>query len=413
MPVSDFWSYLHRGISLHERGRYEIWPGHFNAFFPPGYPLLLAASFALTDRHLIAAKTVNCVLGAASIVLVGLLGRRLRGEKVGALSAFILALYPRSILMCCLVASENLFTPLLLAFVLLVASGLAKRPALTIAAGAGAILGMLTGVRMVAHYLGALWPFAALIVRRRPLRTVALETILLIGVQHAVLLPWAFWNLKWQGKFTFSTSIGAVALFEANSDAANGQWFDWQQAIEARVPGSTKLSPHDLDSLMFRESVRWIRAHPGRALAGYASRFGDLFAHDAHVADWAIFGAGSPPFPATRVLPDEHVLKRHPVAVKRILELPSWVLLLLAGGGVIWLLPKALAGGHAGLQSVTFVALSGAAAYQVSLIPIFFVVARYRWPLEDLLLPVAAAALTGFLASARPFLHCRRGHGGG
>jgi len=401
VPVSDFWSYLHRGISLHERGRYEIWPGHANAFFPPGYPLLLAASFSLTDKYVGAAKAVNCILGVASIVLVGLLGRRLGGERVGALAAFILALYPRSILVCCLIASENLFTPLLLVFVLLVASGLAKPRALAIAVAAGVILGMLTGVRIVARYLGLLWPISALALRRRPFRAIALETILVIAVQHAVLLPWALWNLRTQGTFTFSTSIGAVALFEANSDAATGTWFDWQKAIAARVPGATKLGPHELDSLLFRESLRWIRAHPREALTGYVRRFGDLFAHDAHAAAWTIFGAGSPPFPASDVLPGDHVLKRHPVAVARVLELPSWGLLLAAGGGLIWLLPKALAGRQPGLDGATLVVVSGAAAYQVFLIPVFFMVTRYRWPLEDLLVPVAAAALVSLVASIR------------
>lgn len=411
VPVSDFWSYLHRGINLHERGRYEGTPGHADAYFPPGYPLLLAASFSLTDTYLVAAKAVNCMLGAASIVLVGLLGRRLGGERAGALAAFMLALYPRSILVCCLIASENLFTPLLLVFVLLVASGLAKPRALGIAAGAGVILGMLTGTRIVARYLGLLWPFSGVALRRRPFRTVALETILIVVMQHVVLLPWALWNLHTLGKFTFSTSITGVALFEANSDAATGEWFDWREAIEARVPGATKLGQHDLNSLLFRESERWIRAHPGEALAGYVRRFGDLFAHNAHAAYWAIFGTESPPFPETQVLPGEHLLKRHVDAVTWTLELPSWALLLAAGGGLMWLLPKALAGRQPGLGGATVVAIFGAAAYQVLLIPIFITVARYRWPLEDLLVPVAAATLVGFAAYVRTAVRNRRGRG--
>src|SRR5208337_3508367 len=99
--------------------------------------------------------------------LVGLLGRRMGGEQVGAVAAFILALYPRSILVCCLIASENLFTPLLLVFVLLVASGVARPRAFAIATGAGVLLGMITGTRIVARYLGLLWPFSALALRRR------------------------------------------------------------------------------------------------------------------------------------------------------------------------------------------------------------------------------------------------------
>jgi 4-amino-4-deoxy-L-arabinose transferase-like glycosyltransferase len=401
VPVSDFWSYLHRAISLHEVGLYEPKPGQPNAFFPPGYPLLLAASFAVSHDYLLAAKVVNCLLGAASIILAGLLGRRLGGEKAGVVAAFILALYPRSILVCCLVASENLFTPLLLGFVLLVGRGLAGRRALTWAAMAGVVLGVLTGTRIVARYLGLIWPFAALVLRRRPLRTVALETVILIAVQHTVLLPWAFWNLRWQAKFTFATSIGGVALFEANSNAATGEWFEWRHVIEARVPGAMRLPPFDLDALLFRESFRWIEAHPGKAVAGYVRRFAVLFAHDAHAADWAIFGSGSPPEPPTDVLPGAHALKRHPTAVKWVLEWPSWVLLLASAGGVVWLLAGMLKATQPGLREATFAAVSSAAAYQVVLVPIFITLPRYRWPIEDLLVPVAAAALCGLGALIR------------
>ena len=398
VPVSDFWSYLHRGINLYERGRYEDTPGRPDASFPPGYPLLLAASFFLVDKYLVSAKVINCLLGAASIALVGLLGRRLGGERVGAIASVMLALYPRSILVCCLIASENLFTPLLLVFVLLVAGGLAKPRAFAIATGAGVVLGMLTGTRIVARYLGLLWPCSAVALRRRPLRTVLVESILVVAMQHSVLLPWAFWNLRTLGKFTFSTSISAVALYEANSDAATGEWFDWPEVIEARVPGASKLGQHEMNSLLFRESARWIRSHPGQALAGYVKRVGDLFAHDSQAASWAIFAAGSPPFPETDVLRSDHPLKEHEKAVAGTLELPSWTLLLAAGGGLIWRLPMFLAARHPGLGEATLAGILGAAAYQVLLVPVFVTVTRYRWPLEDLLVPVAAAAISDMAA---------------
>jgi hypothetical protein len=88
------------------------------------------------------------------------------------------------------------------------------------------------------------------------------------------------------------------------------------------------------------------------------------------------------------------------------------VLLLAAGGGLIWLLPKALARRQPGLSDVTTVVIAGAAAYQVFLIPIFIMLARYRWPVEDLLVPFAAAVFAGLVGSVRTFVRHRRDRGG-
>ncbi|MGE5278848.1 MAG: glycosyltransferase family 39 protein, partial [Acidobacteriota bacterium] len=123
-PASDFWSYYHRGLNLAEHGRYEAVPGRVDATYPPLYSLLLAAVFLLAPGHtLAAAKLVNCLLGAAAIAAAGFLSRRLAGERAGLLAAGLLAVFPRSLLMACLVASENLFSPLLLLLAWIVVEG--------------------------------------------------------------------------------------------------------------------------------------------------------------------------------------------------------------------------------------------------------------------------------------------------
>ena len=85
--------------------------GHPTAFFSPGYPGLLALPTKiggwLGHTPLAVALTVNLVLAAVTIVLIGSLVRRCGGsETVGS---WMWALYPGSILMGAHAMAENLF----------------------------------------------------------------------------------------------------------------------------------------------------------------------------------------------------------------------------------------------------------------------------------------------------------------
>src|SRR5881227_2041712 len=61
---------------------------------PPLYPLLLAVPSLVGWKSLVAHRVVSCLMGAALVALVGLLGRRVGGERVGLLAAVIAAAYP-------------------------------------------------------------------------------------------------------------------------------------------------------------------------------------------------------------------------------------------------------------------------------------------------------------------------------
>ena len=111
-PTSDFWSYYHRGLNLAQHGRYEAFLGRADATYPPLYSMLLAVTFLAAPAHtLLAGKLLNCVLGVATILIGALIARRLGGDRAGLVAAGFLAFFPRSLLLPCLLASENLFSP--------------------------------------------------------------------------------------------------------------------------------------------------------------------------------------------------------------------------------------------------------------------------------------------------------------
>src|SRR4051812_17474504 len=72
--------YLHRTVPTTEK--------------PPLYPAVLALfSWVGLDSYA-AHRVVSCVLGASAVVLIGMLGRRVAGDRIGLLAGAIAAVYP-------------------------------------------------------------------------------------------------------------------------------------------------------------------------------------------------------------------------------------------------------------------------------------------------------------------------------
>src|SRR3954453_7089241 len=122
---------------------------------PPLYPLMLAVPSLLGWKSLVAHRVVSCLMGAALVLLVGLLGRRVGGERVGLLAAGIAALYPLLVVLDGAVRSESLYAPLIAAL-LLATYRLVDRPSAWRAVAVGALIGLAVLVRSEALILGVL-----------------------------------------------------------------------------------------------------------------------------------------------------------------------------------------------------------------------------------------------------------------
>jgi 4-amino-4-deoxy-L-arabinose transferase-like glycosyltransferase len=80
---------------------------------PPGYPALLALSSWLGLDSYSAHRVLSCLLGASAVVLIGRLGRRVAGDRIGLLAAAIAALYPALWMLDASLRSESLYLPLI------------------------------------------------------------------------------------------------------------------------------------------------------------------------------------------------------------------------------------------------------------------------------------------------------------
>jgi hypothetical protein len=388
-PVSDFLGYFKRAQSLAHFGRDEIRPGAPDASHPPAYPLLLSTALAAAppSAGLLAAKAVNAGLALLAAALGATLARRLFGGAAGLWTAALLSFFPRSVLMSDLVASENLFTPMLLLFLILATRRWTSLPSLGLAAAAGISIGLLTLTRSVAYFLPLVW-LAGVLTGRRPSRRVAAELAILLVALHAVLLPWALHNARAIGRFTFLSTVGGVGLFIGNNPRATGEWYEWAEDLERLHPGVGARGALAVDDAARQEALGWIRANPERAAALYLRKLRIILTDDGFVAGFAIFGRGiSPPHPPADVLPGPHPLKSHPRAVRLALRAAGLLLALAALGGLLVLLRRARAGSIG--DRALAVGFAAAALYVPLVSAAIAVNGRYRWPSEDVVMPLA------------------------
>jgi 4-amino-4-deoxy-L-arabinose transferase-like glycosyltransferase len=142
---------------------------------PPLYPALLALASALGLDSVNVHRVVSCLFGTAAIVLIGMLGRRVGGDRIGLIAAALAAVYPALWMLDASLRSESLYLPLI-ALVLLLAYE--QRPILL-----GIAIGLATLTRSEALLLLPLMLFTLPKPRWKP-------ALALIASCFALLTPW-------------------------------------------------------------------------------------------------------------------------------------------------------------------------------------------------------------------------------
>jgi 4-amino-4-deoxy-L-arabinose transferase-like glycosyltransferase len=243
---------------------------------PPLYSVVLALPALVGLDSADAFRLAGAVFGAGTIALVGLLGRRLAGERAGLIAAAIAALYPTLIAADGALMSETLYG-LLTAASLLAAYWLYDRPSLGRGAALGALVALTALTRGEALILlplllvpllwrrdvgsGELWRVAG----------VALVAFLI------VLTPWTARNwVVFNRPVAIATNSGtAVAGANCAVTYASGNHLGgWYPPCIKEHPGENEAE-HHADAL--KDGVRYARHHVGRLPVVLAARFGRVW----------------------------------------------------------------------------------------------------------------------------------------
>ncbi|MEP6954602.1 MAG: glycosyltransferase family 39 protein [Solirubrobacteraceae bacterium] len=196
-----------------------------SAGHPPLYPLALSAVSLLGGTSELSHRALGLILGAVTIVLVGLLGRRAGGERTGLLAAGLCAGYPLMIAVDGALMSETLYGPLVV-LALLAAWRLIDAPGALAAVVAGVAIGVAASARSEALLLVPLlaWPAAWRGGAGWPLRAVLATLGCLVA-----LAPWTIRNADRFGALVPVSTNDATVIAGANcpltySGADLGGW---------------------------------------------------------------------------------------------------------------------------------------------------------------------------------------------
>lgn len=155
-------------------------------------------------------RTVTVLLGIVTVPLIGVLGRRIGGDRVGILAAAIAAVYPNLWMNDGLVMSESLATLLVVAALVLLLPLPTGRARDAIAVGVVVGLATLTRSELALFAPLAWWVFAR---SGAPRREVVRAAVVLTVTAVLVVAPWTLFNLvRFERPVLLTTNDGTTLL---------------------------------------------------------------------------------------------------------------------------------------------------------------------------------------------------------
>ena len=231
------------------------------ALHPPLFPLLLALPSWLGLDSWQAQRVIVSLVGTATIVVVGLVARRLAGDRAGLFAAALAAAYPVLIAADGAVMSETLLG-LLVALVVYVAYG---EPSVRRGISLGALIGLAALTRGEALLL-------LLFLVRRPRK----EVLAMVLTAVVVLAPWTIRNLTTFDKpVALSTNEGnLIAGANCRSTYHGHDTGSWDLAC---VPGGPIEDESVAASRFRRAGLDYAGDHLGRLPVVLVARLGRTF----------------------------------------------------------------------------------------------------------------------------------------
>lgn len=355
--MSQVWSYEENGIPT--------------AYWPIGYPLFLAIIYRIFGHSYFMVGVINVLLSLCICMLTYLIAKSLVGPSTSRLTLLVLAFFPSQIFFTNVLASEILFTVLLLLiiFFLLRPDFHAKisLPLIT-----GVLFGLLILVKAVALFLPLVSVFLYFKSRER-FGWILRNTLLTIMVAFLTLFPWMLRNKLALGTFTVATS-GGINLYIGNSPISSGGWV-WQK----ENPFEKLSAPNEVenDRLGYKLATEFILHDPLRFVLRGIKKEIFLFVTDnsaiAKELDLAAQSKRVDKFVVFNIIGEVYYL----------------LILIFSVGGVVMFLKQRRE------KKPGFHLLYGILIYWMGIHFIFFGIDRFHFPL----VPILSIFASGFLAS--------------
>jgi 4-amino-4-deoxy-L-arabinose transferase-like glycosyltransferase len=267
--------HLEGGHLAHGEGFRRIFEDVPTAEHPPLFIVLLAAFTLFGAGGILAQQLLLGVVGTVTVVLVGLLGRRVAGDRAGLIAAAVAAVHPLLWLADGALMSESLYGPFVVAALLAACAYAGTRTAAR-AALVGALVGLAALTRGEALLLVPLLALATLVRAPLPGRVRLAHLGALVAAFAVVLAPWSIRN---------ALTFDAPVLISANAD---GVWAgancertyygpivgSWDFPCYGRRPAGDEA---EQSRAYRRRGMRYMRDHLSRVPVVLAARVGRVW----------------------------------------------------------------------------------------------------------------------------------------
>jgi 4-amino-4-deoxy-L-arabinose transferase-like glycosyltransferase len=355
------------------------------AFRPPGYPLLLASTYAVFGDSKTPMRIFQVIADALSCLLLFSIGKKMFSEKVGLAAAAILSLFPIQVLYVSHLMTETIFTTVLLLIVWAVISEKNEQPS----PRESILLGVLTGIGVLIRPTAALMPLVIVLYRWKkgtPFRANMRSLVVVAAVAFAAVSPWVVRNYAEFHRASLTSNAG-INFWIGNHSGANGAY----SFPEKDNPLLAVTDDFDRSDIGFKLGIEFIRSHPLEYFLVEGKKIAHFFAADywllttmAYKVEWANAPNTGTVFSQLSI---EDIL---------ILHLPFIAVILLGTFGLVC---------PAERDEKKLFFLRALILYWIAVHLIFYADARYRFPIVPIF--ILAAAYGWFIVREKTFQRTR------
>lgn len=245
---------------------------------PPGYPVLIAGVYGLFGESLLALRVVEAVLGAAAVLILGLVGAATFGRTAGLIAAGLMALHPVLAFLPSTQYSEN---TLVLVLVLALGAVFAawRRDGWWRWALAGGLFGVAALVRPTTVFMLPGLGLGLLVAQRSAGRLRLAPLLVALLAMVVVVAPWIVRSHTVHGRWFFIATGGGRQFWVGNNARATAETTSPTQWNAAELE-SLASYPDEVarERWHYREGLRAVRADPARAGGLYLRELANLFA---------------------------------------------------------------------------------------------------------------------------------------
>lgn len=251
----DWMTYHELAQSWSANGSYSV-NGIPYAYRPPGYPFFITIIYMIFGAVPRLAAAFNVIFGTMSVWLTYLIVQNIWNNRKARIAAIIMALFPSQILFTNKLATEPLFTMLLLTGVYLVLKASESKD-YVFSIASGFTLGISALVRAVVQgFIAVPALFYMLAQNHRSYKT---RNIVFLLISFAlVVAPWMYRNYEAKGSFTLATQTG-INLLIGN---APGSGMGWNQAVTEQFDVNDPANQVYVDSAARAMAIEYIKDDP-------------------------------------------------------------------------------------------------------------------------------------------------------